>query len=394
MRLVERLLAPLLFFFVAACALYLSIYEPFLNPDMVYYIAAAKSFEERDLESLHSFTYNELRNSVPDAVYQDLTQAGGRHVRSTDPYAFKEIMPFYQIRPVYTGLIYLFYKTGINIVFATHVISGIAVVVAVAFLYLMSVSFLVKPLIYAVPPLALIFNVLDLAKYSTPDALAFLAVILSAYLYLKKRIALLLILLPIMLGIRTDLILFTIPLLLFFVFERSTRWKAALLIFISVAIYHSIGAYWENPGWSTIFYITLVLVPGVASPISMIPTLTASVYFYALFRGTSRLVFNESFILYILVAASSLYVIKNHAKTTSVVIAFKSSSAVLAVVCLVFVVSHFLAFPVAWDRFFSAPYLLGAFSLLVMMTDYLKASNSTQQGAAPDGDSVTFHRRG
>lgn len=391
MRLVERLLAPLLFFFVAACALYLSIYEPFLNWDMIGYIAAAKSFEERDLESLHSFTYDQLRDSVPDAVYQDLTQAGGRHVRSTDPYAFKEIMPFYQIRPVYTGLIYLFYKTGINIVFATHMISGIAVVVAVAFLYLMSVSFLVKPLIYAVPPLALIFNVLDLAKYSTPDALAFLAVILSAYLYLKKRIALLLILLPIMLGIRTDLILFTIPLLLFFVFERSTRWKAALLIFISVAIYISIGAYWENPGWSTIFYITLV--PGVASPISMIPTLTASVYFYALFTGTRRLVFNESFILYILVAASSLYVIKNHAKTTSVVIAFKSSSAVLAVVCLVFVVSHFLAFPVAWDRFFSAPYLIGAFSLLVMMTDYLKASNSTQQGS-PDGDSATFHRRG
>jgi len=392
MRLVERLLAPLLFFFVAACALYLSIYEPFLNWDMIGYIAAAKSFEERDLESLHSFTYDQLRDSVPDAVYQDLTQAGGRHVRSTDPYAFKEIMPFYQIRPVYTGLIYLFYKTGINIVFATHMISGIAVVVAVAFLYLMSVSFLVKPLIYAVPPLALIFNVLDLAKYSTPDALAFLAVILSAYLYLKKRIALLLILLPIMLGIRTDLILFTIPLLLFFVFERSTRWKAALLIFISVAIYISIGAYWENPGWSTVFYITLV--PGVTSPISMIPTLTAPHYFYALFTGTRRLVFNESFILYILVAASSLYVIKNHAKTTSVVIAFKSSSAVLAVVCLVFVVSHFLAFPVAWDRFFSAPYLLGAFSLLVMMTDYLKASNSTQQGAAPDGDSVTFHRRG
>ncbi len=391
MRLVERLPAPLLFFFIAACALYLSIYEPFLNPDMVYYIAAAKSFEERDLESLHSFTYDQLRDSVPDAIYEVRVQGSYFHAISTDSSAFKEQLPFYQIRPLYTGLIYLFYKTGINIVFATHMISGIAVVVAVAFLYLMSVSFLVKPLIYAVPPLALIFNVLDLAKYSTPDALAFLAVILSAYLYLKKRIALLLILLPIMLGIRTDLILFTIPLLLFFVFERSTRWKAALLIFISIVIYISIGAYWENPGWSTIFYITLV--PGVASPIAMIPTLTASVYFYALFTGTRRLVFNESFILYILVAASSLYLIKNHAKTTSVVIAFKSSSAVLAVVCLVFVVSHFLAFPVAWDRFFSAPYLIGAFSLLVMMTDYLKASNSTQQGS-PDGDSATFHRRG
>jgi hypothetical protein len=68
-------------------------------------------------------------------------------------------------------MIYLLYKTGVDIILATHLISGLAVVVAIAFLYLMSVSFLSKPFIYTSPPLAVIFGILDLARYSTPDGL-------------------------------------------------------------------------------------------------------------------------------------------------------------------------------------------------------------------------------
>jgi len=393
MRLVERLSAPLPFFLLAAFALTLSVYKPLYNGDIICYIAAAKSFDERDFESLHSFTYDQLRNSVPGATYEELVQGSRRHAISTDSSAFKEQLPFYQIRPLYTGLIYLFYKTGVNIVFATHMVSGVAVVVAVAFLYLMSVSFLAKPLIYTVPPLALIFGIVDLARFSTPDGLVFLAVILSAYLYLKQRIALLLIFLPIMLGIRTDLILFTIPFVCFvFLFERSSRWKAAQSIFVSVAIYIGIGAYWENPGWSTIFYCTLV--QPLTHPISMPPTLTTQHYFYALFDGIKNSLNNKSLVLYVLAAAYSLYLIKTHAKTTSFVIALKSPSAVLTVVCLLFLVSHFLAFPVAWNRFFSAPYLVGAFSCLVMMTNHLKVSYSAQHGAAPAGNSAALYRRG
>jgi hypothetical protein len=381
MNLILRFSAPLMFFLLAVCALTKSVYEPLNNWDMIGYIAASKSFEETDINSLHSFTYDQIRHSVSEDTYNKLVQGYFRHEISVDPSALKELLPFYQIRPVYTGLIYLCYRTGIGIGFATHIISGIAVAVAVAYLYLISTSFLTKPLVYAVPPLALIFNVLELAKFSTPDGLAFLAFIFSVYLYLNRRIALLLIFLPIMLGIRTDLILFTIPLLFFiFAIERSSRGMAALSIFISIAVYIGIGIYWENPGWSTIFYFTLVQT--LTHPISMPPTLTMQHYLTALFKGTRILEDNKIFILYVLVTAYSLYLIRSHAKITSPSIAFKSPSSVLMVVCLVFVVSHFLFFPLALDRFFSAPYLIGAFSLLAMMANYLKASNLGQQGAA------------
>lgn len=375
MRLVERLSAPLLFFLVAAFAVTASVNEPFNNWDMVAYIAAAKSFEERDIESLHSFTYQQLRNSLPRAEYEELVQGDYEHAISADWSAFREQLPFYQIRPVYTGLIYLLYKIGVNIVSATHVVSGIGVVAALALLYLMSVSFLAKPLIYTVPPLALVFGMLDLARSSTPDGLVFLAVILSAYLYLRHRITQLLILLPIMLGIRTDLILFTIPLLFFiFLFERTSRWKAALAVLTSVAIYIGILAYWKNPGWSTTFYCTLV--QPLIHPISMPPTLTRQHYFHALFRGIKSCVNNKSLVLYVLAAAYSLHLIKKQAKATSLAIALRSPSAALAIVCFVFVMSHFLAFPVPWNRFFSGAYMTGAFSFLVLMSNHLKVSYS------------------
>lgn len=390
MRLVERLSAPLLFFILAAAALILSLYKPLHNWDMIGYIAAAKSFEERDLESLHSFTYEQLRHSVSTARYEEMVQGEYRHAVRNDLSTFKEQLPFYQIRPVYTGLIYLFYKAGVNIAFATHLVSGVAVVVAVAFLYFVSVSFLAKPFIYVMPPLAILFNVLDLARYSTPDGLAFLAVILSAYLYMKKRITLLLGFLPIMLGVRTDLILFTIPLMFFiFLFERRSRLKAVIATILSVAIFIGIGVYWKSPGWSTIFYFTLVQI--LTHPISAPPTLTAQQYFYALFNGTKSLINNYTLILYVFIVVSSSFLIRNQSKTTPIFIALKCSPVIMAVVCFVFVVSHFLAFPVAADRYFSAPYLISAFSLLAMMTDYLQKLNSTQQGAAPNGNSAALH---
>jgi hypothetical protein len=385
MKPVEQFAVLLLFFSVAVFTLAASVFRPYHNWDMIMYIAAAKSFEERDVKSLHTFTYEQLRYSVSKVEYKQLVQDSYREAISKDPSAFGEQLPFYQIRPLYTGSIYLLYKTGIDISFATHIISGVAVVLALFFLYLMSVSLLNKSLIYSIPLLVLVFNVPDLARYSTPDGMAFLAIILAAYLYLKKRIQQLLIFLPTMLFIRTDLILFTIPLLLLIVVcEKSIRWKAILSIVMSVIVLISIGVYWGNTGWSTIFYFALV--QKLTHPISQPPTLTAQHYFYTLFMGVRGLPFNQSLILYLLMTVYSLYLIKFHSKITSVV-ASKSSSLSLLVICFFFISSHFIAFPVASDRFFSAPYVVGAFIFLILLGDHFKASNSAQMGASQGSDS-------
>ncbi|MEI6336423.1 MAG: hypothetical protein WCS87_17845 [Methylococcaceae bacterium] len=395
MRLSEYISTPLLFFFIfAASIIAKSVYMPNHNWDMIPYIAAAKSFEEENLESLHSFTYDQLRHSVKEYEYKKMTTGdvgNYRYVISTDSSAFKEQLPFYKIRPVYTGLIYLLYKAGGNISFATHIISGVSVFIAVGILYLISTSFLATPLIFAVPFLAVIFGIYDLATLSTPDGLGFLACILSVYFYLKKYITLLLIILPIMIGIRTDFILFTIPLLFFvFLFERSCRWKTLLSILISVGIYIGIITYFKNPGWSTIFYFACI--QPLIHPISIPPMLTASDYRWALFRGIKDL-YSESFYLYLLLTTYSIYLINNHANKTSIIIALKAPSTILTIVCLITVVSHILILPNIEKRYYSPFYIISAFSFLVMMTRNLTVSDSAQQYPAPADDSAMPYRR-
>lgn len=377
MKIIVKLLPSLIFLLLAVYALNLSISKPFHNWDMIGYIAAAKSFEEKDLGLIHRFTYDQIRHSVSKEAYDELVRDNFTRSMSSDGSAFGEILPFYQIRPVYTGLIYLLYKIGVNIVFATHLISGVAIVISFVFLYLMSGSFLPKPLVYAIPPLIFIFNVLNLARFSTPDGLAFLAVIVVAYLYQKKCVASLLFFLPLSIAIRTDLILFVFPLLCFLYYlETSIRWKVVLSAIGTAGIYFFIGYYWKNPGWPTIFIFTLYHM--TTHPVSEPINLTPGIYFYTLFHLSKMLIENNLFILFIFISSFSLFLIQKQMMAISIVTVLKSPSTILAIVCLFFVISHFLAFPVAWDRFFSAPYLIGAYSLMVIATDYLSDFNKTR----------------
>jgi hypothetical protein len=378
---IKNLLTPFLFSSLAAFVLFLSVYKPLHNWDMIAYIASAKSFEESNIKSLHSFTYDQLRHSVSEAEYQNLVRGNYQHAISTDVSAFQEQLPFYQIRPVYNGAIYLLYKMGIRIGFATHLISGIATALAIVLLYLMAISFLAKPFACALPLFVILFRVPELARFSTPDGLAGFALILSAYLYLKKRMTPLFLFLPITIGIRTDLILFAAPLLfLIFAFEEDMRFNAIASMFMCLAVYAGIMTFWKNPGWSTVFYFTLIKLR--THPISMPPTLTAHDYFHVFHAQISQLDGNMRFILYILTTAASLYFITNQAKATSVAAALKSPLVVLTIVCFVFILIHFLAFPVAWDRFFAMPYLIGVFSMFALMTERKVPNFSKQDTAA------------
>ena len=388
---VERLAARLLFLIVAAYALGLSIYQPFHNWDAIGYIAAAKSFEQHDIDSVHAFTYAELRSVLPAAQYEDLSREtapgpgrGGvyRHAVSTDSSAFKEQLPFYQIRPIYTGFIYLLYKAGIDIELATYLISGIAVAVGLMVLYLIAASVLAKPLIFLLPPLTIVFGVLELAKFSTPDGLAFCAVMVAVYLYLKARTNLLLIALTLMLGIRTDLILFSMPLLLaLFALDRKNRRKIAFAAFASVAIYLGILAYCKNPGWATFFYCTMV--QRCTHPISNPPLLAMHDYVDALVGGTADLFSDRVFILYLLVLAASLYLIRVRARTISFASILTTAPAILLAASLAFVASRFLILPAEWTRAFPAAYVIGTVALLHLVSDHLDASRSRRSEILP-----------
>ncbi len=366
MKALARLSGPALFLVLAAYCLKLSIYNPAHNWDVIGYVASADAFAIDDVEALHAVTYAQVRHSVSAAAYADLVDGSFRQEISTNSSAFGEQLPFYRIRLVYTGLIYLLFTMGCDIVFATHVIPGVSVAAGIALLYAISRMLLARWFLYAIPFLAILFSVPDMARFATPDGLAFFSTILCATLYLTRRIDLLLVLLPVVIAVRTDLILFAIPLLVV-VFLAGSRRGAAASACASLVVYAGLGAYFRNAGWSTVFYQSLVDL--MVHPISSPARLTVPLYLRALHGGLSDAIGDPPFVLYFLVAMGSLYFFVRDAKRTSIVVALKSPTVSLALVCAVFVTSHFLAFPAVWDRFFSAHYMIGALMMLAMASD-------------------------
>ncbi len=388
MNVIAAFIAPTLYAVLAAMAILLSMFRPHYNWDIICYIASAKSFEEKDIQALHSFTFEQVRRTVPEDTYRELV--GGRPGEDpaytacirTDPSAFAEQLPFYQIRPVYTGSIYGLYKLGMDIGFATHFISGMAVAAAVALLYRLARSFLWMPLVFALPVAAVLFGALNVSRYSTPDGLAFCASVLSIYLFLQRRTTLLLAFLPVTVGVRTDLVLFIYPLLAFvFVIDANRRWAVALSAVATAAVYVAITRYWSNPGWAVTLYYTQVQI--LTHPISHPPTLTVQDYFHTLAKGSKNLAVNPRFILYLLTVFCSIGFIVDKLKTTPLRSVIASPVDALAIISMFFVASHFILFPVSYSRFFSGAYVIQAFSLLAMITEKWK----NREGSAMAGNS-------
>lgn len=377
MKYIKRCAVPLLFLLLGVHVLERSITSPAYNWDMIGYIAAAKSFELNNIDSLHTFTYKQVQSVVTPEKYKSLTHDESnnyRYIISTDVSAFVEQLPFYKIRPFYTGLIYIFYKLGINIVFSTHFISGLAVAIAIIFLYLLSTSVLKKQFIFTIPFFAIVFSVADLGSYSTPDGLSFLATIIVSYLFSKERFTTVLFLLPLILSIRTDLIIFTIPLLIvMFYLQKSIRWKIAMSIIFSLLFYICLITYWDHPGWTSIYYFSLI--KQTTHPISEPQSVTLFQYLRILYYSIKSLLNYNIFMLYMLISVSSIFLFINQLRNKSSIGVHRTNLYILSSICIIYVVVHFLILPLPWARFFTAPYLIGTIMLLAILPDYLVKDN-------------------
>ena len=375
MKILQRLTAPVLFASCGLLALTWSVLKPMHNWDMIGYIGAAKSFSESDMVALHASTYALVRQAVSDARYVELASpphaqryAAYRRAISSDPTAFAEQLPFYQVRPVYTGAIYLLDKLGVEMAFGTHLLPALGVFLGVLLLYAISGFTLAPPLVYAVPPLIFIFGALPLGRISTPDGLAFGAVVASAYLFLRGHQTALLCLLPLMVGIRSDLVLFGMPFyVILLVQNRGRRGRVLASALVCVVFYQACMWYWSNQGWATAFYSSFIEI--LVHPISSSPTLDVADYVYVLARGTYGLLSNESFLLYSLLAGCSAWLAWRRAEARSLEAVVRSPAAALAFVCAAFVASHFLLYPLASDRYFVGEYLIGAWALLAMISE-------------------------
>lgn len=358
--------AALLCAAVAAGALGLSAARPHWNWDMIGYVAAARSLADGDAGVLQGFTYAEVERSVPPAVFAELAPAGGdsyRRAVRADPEAFREQLPFYRIRPLHNAAVLLLSRAGVGLGRATHLVPGIAVAAAIALLLPLAASALPPPLAAALPLLAVAFGALDVARLATPDGTALLGVVLAGLLYAAGRATPLFLLLPLLVAVRTDLVLLSLPLAAAAGAVARRPAAAALSGGVALALALAIPAHFGHPGWAVTFHHTFVAP--LARPLSEPPALDAARYLRVLAGRCVDLAGDRAFLLYA-AAALSLREIGRAARAASAAAALRTPAAALALACLAYVAAHFLLFPAADERFFTGPYLLGAFALLAL----------------------------
>lgn len=362
------ILASLLFF--AFC-----VTSPDQNWDMLGYSASAISLESNDPEYIHNYVYGELQNYGTESERTKLI--GGSNYETTmhdDANAFYQQIPYYKIRIIFVGLIYLFVNFGINIFTAGHVIAAAAASIGLI-VYFLGFRDYIKPNFWIMIPLFFVLcGIFDASQYVTADTLAYLWVGLISVTFVRKHWAVYpLIALSVL--VRTDLaVLVAITLSYIFFFWPNSRVKALITAVVGGVLYLSVNKFAGNYGWSTVFHYVFISDMTATHP-AVFSQLGISFQQY-IYHLTSNLIwiFYESefwlftvFILiqyllfYYLTDSGSSYFDKLNQYLTDPIVS-------LTLISGIYVLLHYLLFPAMWTRFFLGQYMIGALGLLYTIT--------------------------
>ncbi len=339
-----------------------NLHKPLRNWDMIAYVASARAYHTHDPRALQTEVYELLRRSVSQRTYSDLTSGYLRRLRATDPESFRQHLPFFQIRVAYVWSILALWTFGLNPFLASYLISAGCAALAIVVL-----AFILprRPLAYLllVPFIARSSGFPDLARYSTPDAMGALAVLVCYALAFRSH-KLVLVALPACIAVRTDLLLLLPSFYLFLWLARPfARRLIAASALSSVALYWGLNSFFGSYGWSTVFDYTLSHQS--AYPADFPHAVTMQSYLAALISGVKVLDDGPLLLKYLAVTVAGVAVLfwrpQFIRRSVGHVLpglrfAFLSS--------LAYVVLHFLLLPATWVRFFAGQYAL-SFSLAI-----------------------------
>ena len=265
MKLKRNFILCLVYVAFSSCLLPAAIYiykNPAYNFDMLGYMALVIRMDHaHTMEEIHSITYSSARQSVPTDEYEKLTEAlPYRKKFATDASEFKKVLPNYIVKPLYTWLCWLFYKSGFSLPMATVMPSIISFLIIGLFLFYWLRKYL-RDLI-AFPAAALIMYSIfttAVARLSTPDCLSALFLFLSAYFLLEKRnLTLMALFLLLSIFSRVDNIITCFFIISFLTFSK--KWKKIdkkqyffMLAVLGVA-YLTIILPVRQFGWSIFYY--------------------------------------------------------------------------------------------------------------------------------------------
>ncbi len=359
-------------------AFFLSILYPFHNWDMIMYIASAESFEEKDAVKLQNFVKEELKKSVSEFDYKLMQSSYYGKCVFEDPEVFSEQVCYYKMRVVYNFLIFLFYKWGLNIVFASHFISAVSVFIGLIIMFFIGKKFFSPSLLLLFPFFSITFGLFNLSRISSPDGMVFLLCIFSVYLFINRKFTFLLFLLPFLVGVRSELLIFNLLLYLILWFGLKKHKKIILFsFFMSILFYLLLITYFNHPGYGSLFYFTF-LNKKLLLPLKHPHSLTIWEYLLALTIGVLKASEDKVFVLFLLTSLlylmglSKFFALSKFRFDKKIFEELKGifmkmftfyPEYLIGVVSISYVFIHFFLFPMVRFRFFATFYIITIFSI-------------------------------
>ncbi len=163
--------------------------KPAYNWDMISYIGAALSYEEKDITTLHHETYQSVLESVPEDRHFALISIIPHHkILSERPDFFVSQLNGYHVKPLYVAGIYVLHKLGLNLVFSTRLLAIVpAIGLAVLILIWLSRYYTIGYSCVFACLFATGAGIQSVELFSTPDMLSAALLVLGLYFLLEQR---------------------------------------------------------------------------------------------------------------------------------------------------------------------------------------------------------------
>ncbi len=362
-----------------------AIKSPSEDWDMLGYVASAISLENPDIDYIHQYVYDEFKTYATTEDFKNLTiEDPYRNSMFSDADAFNQQIPYYKIRIIFILLILALTKIGINVYLACHIISaGLTCSGFLAFYYAFQKT--IHPLFWLVAPIFFIsFSVLKVAQTVTADSLAFFWIGLICYAFMHDRWKAFFILLVLSILVRTDMILlvalFTGYLI---VFQTDLRLLSIICALVSAVTYFFINNYFENYGWSTVFYFAFISDMQATHPVEFSSYgVTIEQYLSAVKKNIKFFISNREFLLFEICAFIQLIIlllsqIKNNFSLKTIFTNISNNPFfILTLLSEFYVIIHYVLFPLLHFRFFVGLYMISALGMLSIISSLLEQNNS------------------
>lgn len=359
--------ALLLAGFFSLTAIY-AVTQPLVNWDMIAYLASAEMADgDKDIETVHSQVYAQIKDSVSPAEYDELAAGDKYRLRqSTDAEAFGSMLVMYKVKYLYVEAIRLF-KPMFGDVKVMNVMSVVASVVvgAIIIAWLWSAGALaLAPLFVG---LLAFIGYADLARNGGPDILQTGFFSLGAYIYWRSSswisVAAAILLFVISFAIRPELLIILIGLVLALVLFGGRAIVPIVATITALILYPVLTGGAGHPGWWTHFMFSLRTYSETL--VGFDPAFNIMYYLTALARGLIYSLLQESWLLLTLLAVLMRYVLWRSD------VPMDKAANLLFWGCLFGLGGKFLVFPIPETRTYFTPLLIMYLSLAPALKTYL-----------------------